>query len=90
MKISAVYQCHPKVCNTSIPGPIPGGASKKAQDTKWCPVLFSCASNELDGSDLVRIRFGTPAGAQRRADFRVVFFDLLVSNWFLKWEGKAS
>ena len=31
-----------KVCNTSIPGPIPGGASKKAQDTKWCPVLF-CA-----------------------------------------------
>ena len=32
---------------------------------------FLCASNEFDGSDLVRIRFGTPAGAPRRADFRV-------------------
>ena len=68
-----------KVCNTSIPGPIPGGASKKAQDTKWCPVLFSCISNELGGSDVVRIRFGPPAGAQRRADFRVAFS----IYWFL-------
>ena len=31
-----------KVCNTSIPGPIPGGVSEKEQDTSRCLALF-CA-----------------------------------------------
>ena len=51
--------------------------SPKAKFRVSC--YFLCASNEFDGSDLVRIRFGTPAGAQRRADFRVAFS----IYWFL-------
>ena len=54
-----------KVCNTSIPGPIPGGASKKKSTPKGA-FLFGRATHEEDRA-FVRLR--TKTGSQiRRKD----------------------
>ena len=37
-----------RVCKTLIPGPIPGGASKKRRTRTACPSLFGDATHESD------------------------------------------
>ena len=53
-----------KVCNTSIPGPIPGGASKKRWVPKRVPIFFARAHHFIGHGSVRkarRIRFANSA-----------------------------